>query len=215
MEEFSKLGFLPEALLNYLALLGWSTSDSQQLFDPANHFDELVQKFELERCQKSPAIFDFEKLRWMNGMYIRKLSQNDLIDRAWPYLKNAGLVTESSDKDLRDYIHRALLLEQEKFQVLSDAPGLIDFFLEEKVKLTPEAVEKVLKKPEGHVKVPRRDPIHVGTHPAELPLEELHLCAKRIGDVECDESPHGKPTGETPRGWNPRCGRKRKTRKSA
>lgn len=146
IEEFKKEGYLPEVLVNYLALLGWSTSDSQQLFDPKDHFKEMVEKFELERCQKSPAVFDTEKLRWMNGVYIRKLSKDDLLNRTWPYLVEAGLVTEEASPELRHYVHDALMLEQEKLVTLADAPGLIDFFLHKEVQFDPESVEKVFKK---------------------------------------------------------------------
>ncbi len=146
VEEFRKSGFLPEVMLNYLALLGWSTADSQQLFDPKDHFKELVEKFDLERCQKSPAIFDIEKIKWMNGVYIRKLNKDELLDRTWPYLVEAKLVSGSASPELRSYIHQALMLEQEKLVVLSDAPGLIDFFLTEDVTFEAEAVEKVLRK---------------------------------------------------------------------
>jgi nondiscriminating glutamyl-tRNA synthetase len=146
VEEFRRAGFLPEVMLNYLALLGWSTSDSQQLFDPKDKFRELVDKFELERCQKSPAIFDIEKIRWMNGVYIRNLSKDELLNRCWPYLVEAKLVPQNADADLRTYVHRALMLEQEKLVHLADAPGLIDFFLKEEVTFEAEAVEKVLKK---------------------------------------------------------------------
>ncbi len=152
IEEFKKAGYLPEVMVNYLALLGWSTTDSQQLFNPANKFEELVQKFELERCQKSPAVFDTEKLKWMNGVYIRQLTRDQLLERTWPYLVDAGLVPEKADDKLKHYVHEALMLEQEKLVVLSDAPGLIDFFLRDDVPFDPESVEKVLKK-EGAKKV--------------------------------------------------------------
>jgi len=146
VEEFKKLGFLPEVMVNYLALLGWSTSDSQQLFDPSNQFKEMVDKFELERCQKSPAVFDNEKLRWMNGVYIRKFSKEELLKRVWPFLVEAGLVDDSANEELKNYIHQAIMLEQEKLVLLSDAPSLIDFFLHKEVQFSPEAVEKVFKK---------------------------------------------------------------------
>lgn len=148
IEEFRKVGFLPEVMLNYLALLGWSTSDSQQIFKSDNKFEELVQKFELERCQSSPAVFDMEKLKWMNGVYIRNLTHDQLLERAWPFLVEAGLVSEKSDEALCAYVHSALMLEQEKLVVLGDAPGLIDFFLHKEVQFDPESVEKVLKKSE-------------------------------------------------------------------
>ncbi len=152
VEEFQRTGYLPEVMLNYLALLGWSTSDSQQLFNPANQFEELVQKFELERCQKSPAVFDMEKLKWMNGVYIRNLTKDQLLERTWPFLVSAGLVSAEADEKLKTYVHNALMLEQEKLVVLSDAPGLIDFFLHKDVQFDAESVEKVLKK-EGAKKV--------------------------------------------------------------
>src|SRR6202008_3768801 len=68
--EYKEAGYLPAALLNYLALLGWGTEDSQQLFTQA----EMIEKFALERCSKSPAAFDPGKLLWMNGEYVRKTS---------------------------------------------------------------------------------------------------------------------------------------------
>lgn len=146
VEEFEKAGYLPEVMLNYLALLGWSTSDSQQLFNPADRFKELVDKFELERCQKSPAVFDMEKLKWMNGVYIRNLKLEELVDRCWPFLIEAGLVSAHADAGQRAFLMKALPLEQEKLVLLSDAPGLVDFFLQKDVVFDPEAVEKVLKK---------------------------------------------------------------------
>jgi glutamyl/glutaminyl-tRNA synthetase len=146
IEEFRRAGYLPEVMLNYLALLGWSTEDSQQLFNPANHFQELVEKFEIERCQKSPAIFDMQKLQWMNGVYIRQLTKDQLMDRTWPFLVEAGLVLENAGSDLKNYVHQALMLEQEKYVLLSEAPSLVDFFLKEDFIYDPEAVEKVFKK---------------------------------------------------------------------
>jgi glutamyl/glutaminyl-tRNA synthetase len=82
----------------------------------------------------------------MNGVYIRKLTRDELLDRTWPYLVQAGLVSESTDEKLRKFVHDALMLEQEKLVVLSDAPGLIDFFLHKEVQYDPESVEKVMKK---------------------------------------------------------------------
>ncbi|MCG3204508.1 MAG: Glutamate--tRNA ligase 1 [Elusimicrobia bacterium] len=146
IEEFQKAGYLPEVMVNYLALLGWSTSDSQQLFNSANRFQELIEKFELERCQKSPAVFDMEKLKWMNGVYIRNLTRDQLLERTWPFLVAAGLVPEGAPEELKTYVHQALMLEQEKLVLLSDAPGLIDFFLTKDVIFDPESVDKVLKK---------------------------------------------------------------------
>lgn len=145
IEEFRKSGFLPEVMLNYLALLGWSTTDSQQLFSTANHFQELVEKFELERCQKSPAVFDTEKLKWMNGVYIRNLSKDELYERSKPFLLEAGLMKEPLSAEQADYIKAALMLEHEKYVLLSETPALVDFFVKDVV-FDPESVDKVFRK---------------------------------------------------------------------
>lgn len=146
VEEFRRQGYLPEVMLNYLALLGWSTSDSQQIFSSADHFKELVDKFDLERCQKSPAIFDSEKIKWMNGVYIRQLDKDAYLERCWPFLVDAGLVPAEAPAELRAYAKAALALEQEKLVLLSDAPGLVDFFFKDEVVFDPESVEKVIRK---------------------------------------------------------------------
>jgi glutamyl-tRNA synthetase len=85
--DFIQKGYLKEALINYIALLGWSPGTEQEIFT----LDELIQAFSLEGLSKSSAIFDVEKLTWMNAQYIRALSQEDFIARALPYFKAAGV----------------------------------------------------------------------------------------------------------------------------
>jgi nondiscriminating glutamyl-tRNA synthetase len=142
--EYETLGYLPEAVRNYIALLGWSTEDSQDIFGP----EELVQKFTLERCGKSPCIFDTNKLVWMNGEYLRKMPLAEVVARSMPFLRQAGYL-KGREEERRGEIERALALEHEKMKLLSDAPKLIDFFFKD-VEYDPAAVEKVLKKPEAH-----------------------------------------------------------------
>ncbi|MBI4371629.1 MAG: glutamate--tRNA ligase [Elusimicrobia bacterium] len=135
--EYRDQGYLPAAMRNYLALLGWSTPDSQQLFAA----EELVGKFALEGCQKSPATFDTVKLQWMNGEYIRKTGLDELTRLAEPFLEKAGL-KGLPGPDLK----AAVALEHEKFKLLSEIPGLVDFFYKP-VEFTPKAMDKVLKAP--------------------------------------------------------------------
>lgn len=135
--EYKEAGYLPWALVNYLSLLGWATSDSQQIFEK----EDLIQKFALERCSKSPAIWDPAKILWMNGEYIRKASADELVELVWPYLLRAGLISEKTD---RHYALRALALEQEKFKRLSEVPALLDFFFKEDFEYRSQAVEKTL-----------------------------------------------------------------------
>lgn len=136
--EYKKQGFLPQALINYLALLGWSTSDSQQIFAKG----ELEQKFDIAGCQKSPAVFDTVKLTWMNGDYIRQLSPKELYDAAKPFIDEAGIAKGIDEETLT----KVILLEQEKYKTLKEIPGLIEFFFNP-VKYDEEAINKVFKTP--------------------------------------------------------------------
>lgn len=136
--EYRSQGYLPQTMRNYLALLGWSNTDSQQIFKEG----ELEEKFDLKGCQKSPAIFDPVKLNWMNGEYIRLQPKEKLLELAMPYIKEAGLPVEHSRVPLADLVE----LEREKYKLLSDIPARIDFFLTG-VKYDPAAVEKTLKVP--------------------------------------------------------------------
>jgi nondiscriminating glutamyl-tRNA synthetase len=140
--EYRNEGYLPEAVVNYLALLGWSTEDSQQLFG----HDELIQKFVLERCSKSSGIFDVVKLQWMSGEYLRKKTAPDLIAAFYGWLKATGKENIIQGWD-RQLVEKTITLEQEKAKLLSEIPGLIDFFFTEKVEYKTEAVEKVFKAP--------------------------------------------------------------------
>ncbi|MBI4386377.1 MAG: glutamate--tRNA ligase [Elusimicrobia bacterium] len=135
--EYKTQGFLPQALRNYLALLGWATPDSRQLFEAA----ELIGKFDLKGCQKNPATFDPQKLQWMNGTYIRKLTREELVRESAPFLESAGL-----GRVPREPLLRAVGLEAEKVKLLTEVPRLVDFFFKDAV-YEQKAVEKVLRAP--------------------------------------------------------------------
>jgi glutamyl/glutaminyl-tRNA synthetase len=135
------MGYLPEALKNYLALLGWATSDSQQIFAPG----ELEEKFDISGCQPSPAVMDPEKLNWMNGEYIRQTPIARLTDLALPFIEKAGINIAGVD---RARLEAIIGLEQEKYKLLTEIPDLIRFFFEEPV-IEAEAIEKVFAKPEA------------------------------------------------------------------
>ncbi len=135
--EYRDQGYLPRTMRNYLALLGWSTTESQQLFTD----EDLISKFDLAGCQKSPATFDTVKLNWMNGEYIRQTSVEDLLSLAKPFLEKAGLAGLPGPK-----LERVVALEHEKFKLLSDIPTLIEFFYKPVV-FDPKAFDKVLRAP--------------------------------------------------------------------
>ncbi|MFA6092270.1 MAG: glutamate--tRNA ligase [Elusimicrobiota bacterium] len=132
--EYKAQGYLPETMRNYLALLGWSTRDSQQLFSP----EDLVSKFDLEGCQKNPATFDPVKLDWMNGENIRHLSKERLFEETLPFLRESGL--EDGER-----LRAVVAMEQEKVKRLTEMAGRVDFFFKDVV-YDPKAVDKVLRK---------------------------------------------------------------------
>lgn len=139
VEDYREKGYLPSALLNYIALLGWSTENSQQIFEN----NELAEKFTLKRCGKSGCIFDAMKLLWMNGEYMRKMPPDELVKLSIPFLQKAGFSTDSIDAE---FLKKCILLEQEKIKLLSDVPKRIDFFLKDDIIYDEKSVKKVLKK---------------------------------------------------------------------
>src|SRR4051794_35220464 len=120
-------GYLPEAVINYLALLGWGYDDSTTFFTR----DELIERFSLERVSKNPAVFDEAKLRWMNGHYLRELSVDDLQRRLEELLE-------------RDVPRAAVEISQEKMQTLADFWPLAGFLVERR-ETDPAAWSKVMK----------------------------------------------------------------------
>ncbi len=133
--EYRELGYLPETVRNYLALLGWSNSQSQQIFAEG----ELEKSFSIEGIQKSPARFDQEKLLWMNGEYLRKKTPEQLLAFAKPFLDKADF--EYTDEAILPLI----LMEHDKFHLLTDIPKRLDFFFRD-VEYDEKSTNKVLKK---------------------------------------------------------------------
>jgi glutamyl-tRNA synthetase len=120
--EYRTLGYLPEAIINFLVLLGWSLDDKTELFT----LEELVRLFDYERIGTSPSVFDAARLEWFNGVYIRKKTPEDLLDLAWPVLLE-GLPEGTPTPD-RQYALEVIALDQERFKTLLDVPKLTSFF---------------------------------------------------------------------------------------
>jgi len=128
---FREQGYLPEALLNYLALLGWNPGTPQELFT----FDELVQKFSFERVQHAGARFDWEKLNWINGEYIRTLDDSELARRLQSFLPNLDVAT----------IERAIPALKTRMHKLAQAVDYLDYLWSDPTPpvLEPDTSERV------------------------------------------------------------------------
>jgi glutamyl-tRNA synthetase len=121
--EYRDDGYLPEAMMNYLAILGWSLDDKTELFSR----QELIEKFSLERVGKTAAIFNPDKLGWINGVYLRKLSLDDFTQRAMPFLER-DLPVEVPRPLSLDRVREVLPLVQERVKVLKEVAPLTRYF---------------------------------------------------------------------------------------
>ena len=127
--EYREQGYLPEALFNFMALLGWNPGDDRELFSK----EELTREFSIEKVQKSGAVFDVKKLDWMNGEYIRQKSVEELTELCIPFLERVGLLKNQNDK-LKfkiDYIRNVIGLEQPRLKKLSEMGERVDYFFRE------------------------------------------------------------------------------------
>ena len=138
--EYQRLGYLPEAMINFLALLGWSPANDQELFTR----EELVQQFSLEGISGGNAVFNPEKLDWMNQQHISRLSAEELAVRIEPLLKAAGLWRETFAGGDRSWLLRVIQLLQPRVRKLSQMVDDARPFLEEQVSPASDAAKKHL-----------------------------------------------------------------------
>ncbi|HEX2062739.1 MAG TPA: glutamate--tRNA ligase [Thermoanaerobaculia bacterium] len=138
--EYRRLGYLPEAMSNFLALLGWSPGDDRELMSR----DELVEAFSLEGISGGNAVFNTEKLDWMNGQYIARLSAEELAGRVEPLLHDAGLWPAQPTRDQREFLQRVLALLRPRAKRLTDFVEQARPFLADTVEYERDAVEKHL-----------------------------------------------------------------------
>ena len=130
--EFRRMGYLPEALLNYLGLLGSSFADAREVLSQS----EMVEAFSLERASKSGAVFDEEKLRWLNAVYIRSLTADDLMNRLLPFLRRAGYQPEELDPL---WLKQIVETVKDELTALADIGEHIALFFDSRYRMTSEA----------------------------------------------------------------------------
>ena len=121
VEDFREQGYIPEALVNFLARLGWAYDDKTEVFS----VEELLRLFRLERVSPSPAVFDYQKLEWLNGVHLRMLSSEEYADRVVTYLREQGI---EWDEQL---VRKAAPLVQEKIATLGEFPDYTRFLFED------------------------------------------------------------------------------------
>ena len=141
VEAFREQGFLPEALMNYLALLGWSKDESTTFLSR----DELIQEFDLSRVSSNPAAFDTTKLEWMNNHYIQSLGDDELAARCLHFLTEAGLLPDPVT------LRSAMPLVRERMKTLTESVELLRFLFTDDVLPNEKAAAIIAKAPEGYL----------------------------------------------------------------
>jgi glutamyl-tRNA synthetase len=141
--EYIQQGYLPEAMLNFLALLGWSADEDRELYSR----EELIERFDLSGVQENPAIFDGQKLLWMNGVYIRRKPMGELTRLCLPYLQEAGLMPQNPSPQEVTYAQRVIALEAERMKLLSEVVPLTDYFFRDTLEYEEKGVRKWFTQP--------------------------------------------------------------------
>ncbi|RIX47913.1 glutamate--tRNA ligase [Paenibacillus nanensis] len=135
IEQYDALGYLPEALFNFITLLGWSPEGEQEMFTR----EELIQVFNPDRLSKSPAVFDTQKLNWMNNEYLKKADLARVVDMCIPHLHKAGRVPDTLNAEGREWVTSLVALHQDKLRCAADIVPVTELFFRENVVEEEEA----------------------------------------------------------------------------
>jgi glutamyl-tRNA synthetase len=170
--DYRAMGYLPEALMNFMAFLGWNPKTDHEIFTK----EELIKNFSISGMNKASAIFNIEKLNWLNGNYIRKKDLSELTNLCLPYFEKAGLVSKAGEGEFIiteaketvgfDQLKKIVALEQERLVKLSDLQELVSFFFRKEIKYDKELLIWKKAAPENMAKN----------------LEKLEKIVEKIGD---------------------------------
>lgn len=141
IDAYKNQGYLPEALVNFLVLLGWSPDVEEEIFS----LEELIQKFSLERVAKNPAVFDSDKLNWINGQYIRKTPVERIADMALPFLREAGYLQEELTPETYNWLLMIVVSVQEKLSFVAEITDHVGIYFDDKIEMESAEAEEVLK----------------------------------------------------------------------
>ncbi len=141
VEDFKKKGYLPEALVNFLALVGWSPEGDQEIMT----MEEMIEKFSFDRVSKSGGVFDVQKLNWMNNHYIKEADLARLTDMAMPYVVEAGQISEAELAEKRAWISRIVDLSREYLEYMSQIPKHVALFMGDEVVLEDDEAKEMVE----------------------------------------------------------------------
>lgn len=173
VEDFRNRGYLPEGIVNYLALVGWSPEDNKEILN----MDELIERFSFERVGKSGGIFDTDKLNWVNSHYVKEYSLEKLAELSIPFVEKSGLITKEKIEKNWDWYLVLIDTVKESINKLEDIPEEIKFLFGE-VEITEEDAREELQK--EHVKDLLESFINVVNSHNEITLEISKTLMKEV-----------------------------------
>ncbi len=141
VEGFVKQGYLPEAIVNYLALVGWSPESNEEILS----MDELIEQFSFGRVAKTGGIFDKEKLDWVNGHYIRSKTPEEITELCIPYLKEAGYITDEDVEKKYNWLKIMVTTVQESLSTTKEVVDKVDIFFGDEVIIEDDKALEVIK----------------------------------------------------------------------
>lgn len=139
--EYRNMGYLPEAVVNYLALLGWTPKGEQEIFTE----EELIKQFSMKRVSSNDAVFDINKLNWINFQYMKKLDADQLYDLIVPFLVKAGYVDAAVNEEKKDWLKKVIWFMKDHIYFAGQAADELRFFFEDMPKITDEDVLAIMK----------------------------------------------------------------------
>ena len=144
VEQYKALGYLPEALVNFLALLGWSPVGEQEIFSSA----ELIELFSLDHVAKNPAVFDIDKLNWINSQYLKRLDLDSLTDMALPHLRDAGLIDAEMTAERKAWVTQVVGAVRDYISFAAQIPEHAAVFFQDEIMMENDETADVLRDPD-------------------------------------------------------------------
>ncbi len=172
VEEFINRGYLPEAFVNFLALLGWYPKDGKEILS----MEELIERFDLKSVNRAGAIFDTAKLDWMNQVYMKKLSSSQILELSKKFFEKEGINVE----DKREFVEKVIEITRDYYKTLSDVPVYVKEFLTDDVKFTDEVLKFFKEKPE-RVKVVEEFLNELRSYEGTFNASSFMEISKRVG----------------------------------
>jgi nondiscriminating glutamyl-tRNA synthetase len=134
IQQYDELGYLPEALLNFIGLLGWSPVGEEEIFTK----EQFIEMFDAERLSKSPAVFDTQKLKWMNNQYIKKQPVDRVVELSLPHLVKAGRVSENASEQEMAWVRDLVALYQDQMSYGAELVELSEVFFKDEISYDEE-----------------------------------------------------------------------------